>query len=99
MTNRTAKCVGWSLIVIGLLGVAVTAVNITMVDPSPGADSPTAVAKAISGELIPATMGVLMAFVGVLFLVRAWWRGRAASSKMLSFLKLISRAAQISWRP
>ena len=68
--------VGWTLILAGLVGVGITAVDINGIYTGGTNDSAPALAEAISGTLAPATVGFLLVLVGVVLVLRAWWRTR-----------------------
>ena len=76
MTTISLKRAGWILILAGLVGVGITAVDINGIYTSETTDSAPALAEAISGTLVPATVGSLLALVGVVLVLRAWWRTR-----------------------
>ncbi len=76
MTTISLKLVGWTLILAGLVGVGITAVDINDIYTSGANDSAPTLAAAISGTLAPATVGFLLVMVGVVLVLRAWWRNR-----------------------
>ncbi|MDG1301722.1 MAG: hypothetical protein P8R37_09065 [Opitutae bacterium] len=76
MTTISLKRAGWILIIAGLVGVGITAVDLNGIYTSETNDSAPALAEAISGTLAPATVGFLLVLVGVVLVLRAWWRTR-----------------------
>ncbi len=76
MKVKTLKRTGWILILCGLVGAGITAADISAIYSGETTDSPPVLAEAISNTLAPATVGALMALVGVIMVLRCWWRGR-----------------------
>ena len=76
MKATRLKLIGLLLILAGLVGVGVTAVDIIGIYTHETIDSASALAGAISGTLVPATVGSLLALVGVVLVLIGWWRGR-----------------------
>ena len=76
MEAKRLKLIGLLLILAGLVGVGITAVDINGIDTSETNNSAPALAEAISGTLVPATVGSLLALAGVILVLSGWWRGR-----------------------
>ena len=78
MKSKRLKLIGLLLILAGLVGVGITAADMSAIYSAETGDSAPALAEAISGTMVPATVGVLLALVGVVLVLCGWWRGRRA---------------------
>ncbi len=76
MKAKKLKLIGLLLILAGLVGVGVTAVALNGIYTRETFDSASALAEAISGKPVPATVGFLLALAGVILVMSGWWRGR-----------------------
>ena len=76
MKAKKLKLIGLLLILAGLVGVGVTAVALNGIYTRETFDSASALAEAISGKLVPATVGSLLALAGLILVLSGWWRGR-----------------------
>jgi len=73
---KKLKLIGLLLILAGSVGVGVTAVALNGIYTRETFDSASALAEAISGKLVPATVGILLALAGVILVLSGWWRER-----------------------
>jgi len=76
MKAKKLKLIGLLLILAGLVGVGVTAVALNGIYTRETFDLASALAEAISGKLVPATVGILLALAGVILVLSGWWRER-----------------------
>ena len=76
MEAKKLKLIGLLLILAGLVGVGVTAVALNGIYTRETFDLASALAEAISGKLVPATVGILLALAGVILVLSGWWRER-----------------------
>jgi len=76
MEAKKLKLIGLLLILAGLVGVGVTAVDLNGIYTRETFDSASALAEGISGKLVPATVGILLALAGVILVLSGWWRER-----------------------
>jgi len=81
MKLKTGIRTGWILMLCGLLGVGISAAEKMAIFSGETIESASALAEAISGTLIPATIGVLLAFVGLIMVMLGWWRVRPQNQK------------------
>jgi len=76
MKVETLKRTGWILMLAGLIGAAITAADIYVINTTKTIGSSSALAEAISNTLVPATLGALLALAGLILVLSGWWRGR-----------------------
>jgi len=76
MKAKKLKLIGLLLILAGSVGVGVTAVALNGIYTRETFDLASALAEAISGKLVPATVGILLALAGVILVLSGWWRER-----------------------
>ena len=72
---------GWILMLCGLLGVGITVAEMMAIYSGETIKSGSALAEAISGTLIPAIIGSLLTFVGLIMVLAGWWRVRPQNQK------------------
>lgn len=83
MRRFTAKRVGVGLVLAGLAGLAITALQMSRLYSTPGTKTPPALAEGIDATLMPATIGAGLALAGVILLVVPWWRRRRSTPKIV----------------
>lgn len=78
MKTKNRERFGLALILIGMGGVATTAVGMLMGFSAESSPSVAALAQDISSVLAPATIGASLVPIGLAVLPIGWWRGRGA---------------------
>ena len=81
MKLKTRIRTGWILMLCGLLGVGITAAEMMAIYSGETIKSASALAEAISGTLIPATIGSLLTFVVLIMVLVSWWHVRPQNQK------------------
>ena len=76
MKAKALERTGWILILCGLVGAGITAADLFATYSGETIDASPVLAEAISSTLVPATVGALLATVGVILVLLSWWRGR-----------------------
>ena len=76
MKLKTQIRTGWILMLCGLLGGGITAAEIIAIYSAGTIKSASALAEAISGTLIPATIGSPLWSIGLIMVLLGWLRGR-----------------------
>ncbi|MEM7602886.1 MAG: hypothetical protein AAF357_15925 [Verrucomicrobiota bacterium] len=78
MKANTLKRTGWILIVCGLVAVGMSAAGVAAIDGEGVTESASVLAEQISAQLGPAAVGALLALIGVVLVLRAWFVDRRA---------------------
>ena len=76
MKIKLLKRTGKILLLCALVGLGITATNMITIISDQTIDSVPAFTEAISGTLLPATIGSVLGLAGLIMVLVGWWRRR-----------------------